>query len=250
MPPSNFQTSFIPKKPIVEPVVTEKVGLGIFGFIGVLIFVISSALAGGVYFYEGNLNQQLTDKQTQLSNARNSLEPSLMASAKTLGRRITDANEILSNHIIVSPIFQALQLNTLKSIQFTNFSYKTPSGPKDKVSIQLSGIARDYTSIALESDQLAKNKDIQNPLFSGLSLDSQTGKVNFSLDFTVSQDLVSFVKHVSEYQDIPSTASSTNPGDNSNPVVDGQINVPQIPSLASSTDLGNQSAASSSGVAQ
>ena len=216
MPPSNFQTSFIPKKPVVEAPVTEKVRLGILGFVGILIFVISSGLAVGVYFYEGSLAQQLTDKQTQLNNARNALESPLISSAKTLGRRITDANELLSNHIIVSPIFQALQLNTLKSIQFNNFTYTTPTAQNDKVLVQMSGVARDYTSIALESDQLAKNKDIQNPIFSGLSLDSQTGNVTFSLNFTVSSDLVNFGSHVADYQPLAIPASTTTQPDLSN----------------------------------
>ncbi|MEI6316184.1 MAG: hypothetical protein WCO65_00445 [bacterium] len=203
-----FQTSFIPKKPTVEAApVEKKFTLGIFGFIGVLLFVISTALAVGVYFYEKNLVVQLADKQAQLNNARNAIEFPLIDSAKTLGRRITDANQILSNHIIVSPIFSALQLNTLKSIQFNQFTYATPTDQSGKVSVQMNGVARDYTSIALESDQLAKNKDIQNPIFSGLALDPQTGTVSFTLNFTVSSDLVSFVKHVSDYVVATSTTS-------------------------------------------
>ena len=201
MPPQNFQTSFIPKKPSVEPeVIKEKVSLGIFGFIGVVVFFISTALALGVYFYDNNLVQQLSDKQAQLNIGRNALESPLIESAKTLGRRITDANEILSNHMIVSPIFEALQLGTLKSVQFNSFSYTTPSTAQDKVMVQMSGVARDYTSIALESDQLAKNKNIQNPIFSGLALDAQTGNVNFTLNFTVGSDLVNFGNHVADYQ--------------------------------------------------
>ena len=205
----NFQTSFIPKKPLAEPtVIKQKVSLGIFGFAGILVFVISTALAAGLYFYNARLVQDLADKQDQLNAARNSLESPLIDSAKTLGRRITDANEILSNHIIVSPIFQALQLNTLKSIQFNHFSYKISEDPTAQVSINMTGIARNYTSIALESDQLAKNKDIQNPIFSGLALDNQTGNVTFALQFTVSPDLVNFTKHVGDYTPVVAPATT------------------------------------------
>ena len=196
----NFQTSFIPKKPSVEPVVTEKFSLGIFGFIGILIFVISSALAVGVYFYDANLSKQLADKQTQLNNAKNTLESPLIGEAKILGRRITDANQILSNHIITTPIFEALQLNTLKSVQFNSFTYATPENPGDPIKVEMSGVARDYTSIALESDQLATNKDIQNPIFSGLALDPVTGNVSFTFNFSVDPELVNFSSHVADYQ--------------------------------------------------
>lgn len=202
----NFQTSFLPQKPLTEPVtVKEKVSLGIFGFIGIIVFVISAGLALGVYFYEANLSKQLTDKQLQLNNARNILESPLIGEAKTLGRRISDTNQILSSHIIVSPIFEALQLNTLKSLQFNHFSYTVPTDPTGKISVEMTGVARDYTSIALESDQLAKNKDIQNPLFSGLALDAKTGNVTFSLNFTVTPEFVNFANHLSDYQ----TSSTT-----------------------------------------
>ena len=207
MDKNNFQTSFIPKKPLAEQEVKEKFTLGIFGFIGIIIFVISTALAVGIYFYEKNLVQQLASKQASLNSARNSLESPLIDTAKVLGRRITDANEILANHIIVSPIFQALQLNTLKTVQFNHFSYSTADA-KGKIVVQMTGVAKDYTSIALESDQLAKNKDIQNPIFSGLSLDATTGNVSFSLAFTVDADLVNFSKHASEYADPVATTTA------------------------------------------
>ena len=210
----NFQTSFIPKKPIIETTIKEKVSLGIFGFIGIVIFVISAGLAGGVYFYEQNLANQLHTKESQLNNARNILESPLIGEAKILGRRIADAKDILANHIVVSPIFQTLQLNTLKSLQFNHFAYTMPTEPADptgKISVQMTGVARDYTSIALESDQLSKNKDIQNPLFSGLALDAKSGNVTFNLDFTVTPEFVNFANNLSNYQ----ATSTTQMPDNS-----------------------------------
>jgi hypothetical protein len=207
----NFQTSFLPKKPLNEPVaVVEKTSLGIFGFIGIVVFIITAGFAGGVYFYEANLSKQLAEKQQQLNNARNILESPLIGEAKILGRRIADANQILANHIIVSPIFEALELNTLKSLQFNNFSYVVANDASGKVAVEMTGLARDYTSIALESDQLAKNKDIQNPIFSGLALDSKTGNVTFNLKFTVNPDFVNFGSHISKYQDATSTIPATN----------------------------------------
>lgn len=254
-----FQTSFIPKKPSVEPtVVKEKFTLGIFGFIGVLIFVITTALAVGVYFYEKNLIQELADKQAQLNTASDAIEFPLIDAAKTLGRRITDANQILANHVIVSPIFEALQMNTLKSVQFDHFTYTTPTDQSGQVTVAMTGVARDYTSIALESDQLAKNKDIQNPIFSGLSLDPQTGNVSFTLNFTVSSDLVSFEKHVSDYAVTPPvTASSSTEAlqvpDQTSGSSTAAISTPAIINTATSTTATStavQSSTNTTGVSQ
>ena len=224
----NFQTSFIPKKPLTEPVVVESPGIGIFGFVGILVFVVTSALAGGLYFYDKNLAQELADKQTQLNNAKNTLESPLIGQAKILGRRITDANQILSNHIIITPIFQALQLNTLKSVQFKSFSYSTPTDAKGKINVEMTGVARNYAAIALESDQLAKNKDIQNPIFSGLSFEPATGNVSFAFKFSVDPAMVNFSNHVADYQDpLPAGTQSTSANNSTAKSLKDSVATPQ-----------------------
>jgi hypothetical protein len=67
------------------------------------------------------------------------------------------------------------------------------------IAVQMNGKARDYASIALESDQLAMNKNIHNSVFSDLSLDDQTGRVSFNLSFTVDADLVRYTNHLSDF---------------------------------------------------
>ncbi len=209
MPPQNFQSSFIPKKSLSEEhPVEEESHFTIISFIGILIFIVSLALAGGAYFYKNSLINQLAEKQSQLSSARNALEPTLIADSKILAKRLSAVNKVLGNHIVVSPIFEALQINTLKTIQFTSFDYSISSASaQDPVSIKMSGRARDYASIALEADQLAKNKDIKNPVFSDLTYDDQTGSVSFSLVFTVGRDLVDFSKHTSSYEVKPTNTN-------------------------------------------
>ena len=196
---ASFQTSFIPKKPLAEERVVAPRHTSIFSFLATLIFFGSLASAGAIYFYQANLLKTNTDKSTQITAARNSFQPTLIKTLEKLDRRITDAKSLLGNHIMVSPVFEALQVNTLKSIQFTKFSYTTPVDPSAPITIHMSGKARDYGSIALQSDQLAKNANIHNSLFSNLALDAQTGTVSFDLEFTVDADLVRFKNHLDDF---------------------------------------------------
>ena len=197
---TNFQTSFIPKKPLAEDrTVSSGRHTSLFAFIATLLFLFSIGAAVAVYFYRARLTATIAGQEASLAAARNAFEPSLITQLKTLDRRITDANTILANHIVVSPIFDALQANTLKSVQFTQFTYTTPTDPTLPISVQMSGVARDYSSIALESDQLATNKNIHNSIFSDLSLDDQTGDVTFKLTFTVDADLVRYSNHLSDF---------------------------------------------------
>ena len=57
----NFQTSFIPKKPIVEQTATNTADSKPVGFllvIGIVIFLAMIAVSAGVYIYKGNLVKQ------------------------------------------------------------------------------------------------------------------------------------------------------------------------------------------------
>ena len=195
---TNFQTSFIPKKPLAEERVAAPRHTSIFSFLATLIFFGSLASAAGMYFYNSNLVKTNTDKKGQITIAQNTFEEPLIKTLSRLDHRITDAKTLLNQHIVVSPIFSALEVNTLKSVQFTKFSYTTPADPAAPVTVRMSGRARDYASIALQSDQLAKNVNIHNSIFSNLSLDAQTGTVSFDLVFTVDSDLVRFTSHLKE----------------------------------------------------
>jgi len=195
---NNFQTSFIPKKPLAEDRVPVVAHTSVFSFIATLIFFGALAAAVGMYFYKANLVKSISVMSAELDTARNSFEPSLITQLQTLDRRITDSKILLNNHIVVSPIFSALEINTLKSVQFTKFSYATPSDLSAPVVVHMSGRARDYSSIALQSDQLATNKNIHNSIFSNLALDEKTGMVAFDLTFSVDADLVRFTNHLDE----------------------------------------------------
>ncbi len=207
---TNFQTSFIPKKPLAEErAPASSGGTSLFAFLATIVFIVSLAGGAAAYFYKASLRQTIMKQQSALDLARNAFEPSLITQLKQLDRRITDANSILSTHIVVSPIFDALAANTLKSIQFTKFTYTTPTDSKSPIAVQMTGKARDYASIALESDQLATNKNIHNSIFSNLSLDDQTGNVTFNLAFTVDADLVRYTNHLSEFATSSGGASDT-----------------------------------------
>lgn len=193
---NNFQTSFIPKKPLAQDKRSKVRKVSLFGFLATLIFFASLIAGGGVYLYKNSLTQRVSQMQRQLDAARNAFEPSLITELQRLDRRINAANGLLAQHIAVTPIFDALEADTLKSIRFTRFSYATPTDLSSPIMIRMNGVARDYTSIALQSDQFSKNRNILDPIFSNLSLDERTGNVTFDLSFRVNSDFVRFSKHL------------------------------------------------------
>lgn len=190
----NFQTSFIPKKPMIEQRATAVRSVNVFNIISIFILFAVLLSTGGLYFYKGVLAKDIAKMESDLNLAKNRFEPSKITELQLLDRRLRASAEILSNHIAVTPIFQALSAITMKTVRYTKFSYSMgdeKSAKDAKVNVKMSGIAIGYRSVALQSDLFAKNKNIINPIFSNLTLDS-SGNVQFDLEFSVDPAFVNY----------------------------------------------------------
>ncbi len=187
----NFQTSFIPKKPIIEERVTTPRTVGFFTAVSLFILFTVLLSSAGLYFYKGVLNKNIAQMENDLNLAKNRFEPSKITELQTLDKRLRASSAILAKHIAVTPIFQALQTLTLKTIRYTKFSYEIGEDPSAKISVKMSGLAIGYRSIALQSDLFARNKNLIDPVFSNLTLDDK-GNVLFDLEFSVDPSFVDY----------------------------------------------------------
>lgn len=190
----NSQTSFIPKKPIIERRAIKSQPIGFLIVIAMLVLFSVLLLTGALFFYKGMLVRNITQMENDLNLARNRFEPSKITELQTLDKRLRASNEILSKHVTVTPIFQALSDLTMKTVRFTRFSYKVNESSVDgraRVIISLRGQAIGYRSIALQSDLFAQNKNLINPVFSNLTLDN-SGNVLFDLEFSVDPSFVNY----------------------------------------------------------
>ena len=187
----DFQTSFIPKKPIIEDrtVVARPVGFAL--VLSLFIFFTVLIASGSIYLYKGILVKNITKMEGNLNLAKNRFEPSKINQLQVLDKRLRVSTEILSKHLAISPIFQALQDITMKTVRFTRFGYDFVDEKSAKISVKMSGSAIGYRSIALQSDLFAKSEYFINPVFSNLSLDN-SGNVLFDLEFIVDPSFVDY----------------------------------------------------------
>lgn len=190
-----FQTSFIPKKPIQEkkPGKVSKRAPGALNVVAVVIFFASILGAAGAFVYQGSLVKKIDQMQESLNRAKDLFEPSVITTIQDLDKRIKAAEEILQNHIAVSPIFvDLLEPWTLPEIRYTNFSYEIGEGEEaNLIAVDMSGEAKDYEHIAFQADLFGEDKYIKNPIFSSFSTNKE-GYVEFDLTFSVDRSLVSF----------------------------------------------------------
>ena len=190
----NFQTSFIPKKPMVAERAVQARSVGIFAIISIFILFAVLLATGGLFFYRGVQTKNIAQMQADLTLAQNRFEPSKITELQVLDKRLQAATEILGKHITVTPIFEALAAITMKTVRYTQFSYSVGDEADAKILVKMSGIAIGYRSVALQSD-LFSTKDIGknfiDPVFSNLTLDDK-GNVLFDFNFSVDPSFVNY----------------------------------------------------------
>ncbi|MCM2339080.1 MAG: hypothetical protein NDI62_01340 [Burkholderiales bacterium] len=189
----NFQTSFIPKKPMIEERAIPSQPVSLFTIISIFIFFTVVIGTGALYFYNGILSKDIIKMESDLNLAKDRFEPSKIIQLQVLDKRLSAASEILSKHIAISPIFKALQDITMKTVRYTKFEYQIEEGKGEKILVKMSGTAVGYKSVALQSDLFAKNKYFIDPVFSNLMLDDK-GNVVFDLEFSVDRAFIDYKK--------------------------------------------------------
>ena len=208
----NFQTSFIPKKPILEERSTPSRPVGLLTILSIFVFFTMVIATGGLYFYKSALAKQISDMNNSLTLAKGQFEPDQIARIQLLDKRLTATSDILSKHIALSPIFGVLQQITEKSIRYTSFSYSVPDD-NSSISVKMTGTALSYQDIALQADLYSQNKNLINPVFSNLSL-NKGGNVLFNLSFSVDP-------HFVDYKQVLETKSNNSPSSIDNTTTTG-----------------------------
>jgi len=185
-----FQTSFIPKKPIVAQVRSSSPSpVNVFTLIATVLFIGAVALSGGVFFYKTLLAKQIESDKETLARARDAFDPNLIAKIVRLDTRIETARKLLASHISVNPLFEFISSITLQSVRFKDFGFSY-AGP-DKVQVTMTGEARSYASVALQSDVLNEQDTFQEVTISDMSLGS-SGTISFNVTALVDAKLLSY----------------------------------------------------------
>ncbi len=187
--PTQFQPSYIPKSPSAT---SRGPRLGsLLTIFASIVFILT--IGGGValYILTDYTSVQIVEKSKELQDNQERLDLTLARDLIDLDRRIISAKMLLSKHVVISPIFQAIQDATLKTVRFTSLQFDSKDG---KYTLAGNGKALSYSAIALQSDEYAKpgNRErITNPVFSGLGLD-QGGNVVFNFNADVVPALLDY----------------------------------------------------------
>ncbi len=172
----------------------------IFGFIAMLLFIISIVLALGVFGYERYLLSDIGTMGNNLNSARSSLEPDVIKELVSANKRIIGTRTLLMKHTALTPFFDYLESATLKNVRYTQFLYATTN---KGIELTMHGQARSYQDVALQSDAFNSSGIFTSPVFSDLDLDAK-GNVVFTFRATLDPAVVSYKKRL---QSLPPVAA-------------------------------------------
>ncbi len=209
---TKFQTSFIPKKPILmdQKVVHHGSTTSIFMFISVLVFIFS--IAGAVFslIWKDVLIKQQTQYAIDLKKAESRFDIATIEKLKKASVKIDTATQLLKNHLAVSEIFNIISLLTADGIRFTSFEFSPSTVSNDPnnteasngVKISMKGVGSSFSAIAWQSDVFGKsakfgtNKVVKNPILTDLQLDPLTGNVAFSFTAEINPEDLNYEKQI------------------------------------------------------
>ncbi len=219
--------SFIPQSPISRKSHGPKRPLSLMLTLSFVLFFLTFAMYGGMFYYKYRLDKSLKNKESELSSAKKRLDPdNAMERAQEFQEKIGNIKKLLGSHVAPSVIFNLLQEITLKSIEFSTYKFSSTKGnsiqntkyqkPKEKnptlFSVELKGKAPSYRSLAYQSDVIKKeiksNKRISSFDISDISLD-KVGSVSFSLKLNIVPSFINYENVIKQEQVSTTTVKST-----------------------------------------
>ncbi|MBI3634471.1 MAG: hypothetical protein HY228_02520 [Candidatus Yonathbacteria bacterium] len=187
--------SFIPKSPLGEEdiFIARPRPRSVLGFLAVLLFLASVGAYTGIYFYDDFISRNIQKKTGEIEMAQRALKGSPeIGKAKVFNARADLARALLEKHIVISPIFDFLSQNTLKSILYKDFIFKDEGG---KLAVSLKGESPSYSSLAYQTDVFRASKELLGFSIDNIEL-TKDGGVSFSFEMSLDRALLSYEKHI------------------------------------------------------
>lgn len=214
---TKFQTSFIPKKPLVsdQRIITNNGGTSILMVIASILFLISVAGAIFTVVWINVLNKDREGYTKGLADMESKFPIADIENLRKINAKIDLSKQLLKNHLAIEEIFSIVSQLTTEEVRFNSFSFSAPAKDTDGINITLSGVAKNYFAIAFQSDvfgssdKYGSNKILKNPVVSGVN-EQENGTISFGFSATLNPDDIRFQKLMKANTE-SSAASSTTP---------------------------------------
>jgi hypothetical protein len=209
---TKFQTSFIPKRPLVSvggaaagagfaPNRPRRTGSAFFNA-SVLLFIVSLGLAGGMYAWKSVTLANQDDLKLQLAERQKQFNPDLIAELKGINVKIDAAKQLITRHLAISNVFDVISKMTIEKVRFNSLDLTGPNTQSNDIKISMNGYGIDLSAVAFQSDVLGELEQfglrniVKNPILSNPVLEA-TGAVSFGFSASIDPTTLSYENSVS-----------------------------------------------------
>lgn len=201
--------SFIPKTPLAheERFFERKRPRSVMGVIAGTVLTISVGLYAGLYYWNIVLAEKIITKTNEINELQGAFTASpYVSEAKMFRSRADLAKELLSQHIVISPIFDFISEATLQDVLYESFAFsKSDAG----WTLELAGEAPSYAVLAYQSDILKKKtEELDSFAIKNVAL-TRFGTVHFSLSLVFAPEYISYTKNISTTDELSSIGVAT-----------------------------------------
>lgn len=189
-----FQTSFIPKSPMTSPGTSgfvEERPFSIIGTLSTVLFIVTLIASAGVYGYSSYIQSQIQVSQNKLAEARTVFESPDNQKIILISDQLKSIRVLLSNHTVVSPLFEFLEKETLPTVRLTSFTFAR--GAKGDVQVNIEGDAQSYASLAQQFKIFSDLPYLSSISFTDINL-TETGTINMKMKAMINSDVLLYSK--------------------------------------------------------
>lgn len=178
----------MPKQPVAAAPKKRAAGVNPFLTLSYLILGVSLLAAAGIFGYQYFLTGVAQQKAQAVKAAQNAIDQATVTSFIRLRDRFTAAQQVLSNHVVLSQFFTDLENLTLQGVRFTNLTL-TVADDRTAV-IALSGTAKSFNTLAAQSQSFATDTRIKRAIFSGITVNGKDNSVSFNVSASLDPSLI------------------------------------------------------------
>ncbi len=205
-----FQTSFIPKKPIITDANNGSSSgtvreTNVLYIIATIVFVATLVVSGGLFGYKILLHRQIAQADTDINTARSAFQVDKIKELIDANDRIRSSKVLLEKHVTVSKLLYLFQDLTVKRLRLLKLSYSNKAGVP---TVSILAEALTYNALAEQSTIFAASEYLSNNEFSNFVLE-ENGSVKVDFISAVDTSLLSYKKAIEALSAATSEATTS-----------------------------------------
>lgn len=187
----NFDTSFIPKRPIFkEEGLQRHEPVPVVSLVGFAVFFAALILTGLAFFFHQKESIAVQNLSAQLATEKERFNPQAIEELKSMSARLKFAKQVIDNHVAASPVLDLVEDVTIKSVYYQGLTLAKDE--KAGYGLKLMGKAPNYGLLYAQLEAFRAEPKIRDAEVRNIQLDEQRGEVTFEALLLLSPEVMKY----------------------------------------------------------